>query len=296
MNAMPGDGIMISVLVVDRSARSRSKLLEQISGFLYADEGLLPLLPRVSIAPLSPQEIAFHEAPDVCVLGPEITTSTPAEIATIRKTLPRTILLAQIPAHLSALSDIEQFARLGIDDVLEEHATAAAFVKKLVLLKGRRRESNRGTLVLVDSGKGGLGTTSITAALGETIAANGRSCVVADGDFESHDLTRFLQVKPFINENLRLILDGQRPLSDEAVTECILPVWSGEIPLWCMPPAPESDDLYQPQAAQLRTFISVLEVLDAKYDVVLFDLGCVRGELRKLALRVFVWVKTGDFS
>ena len=65
-------------------------------------------------------------------------------------------------------------------------------------------------LILVDAGKGGLCVTSVVAGLGDALAAHGKRVLTIDLDMETQDLSRFLQTRPFVNENLQLLLEEQR--------------------------------------------------------------------------------------
>jgi MinD-like ATPase involved in chromosome partitioning or flagellar assembly len=204
----------------------------------------------------------------------------------VRKLLPSTPILVCATNELSSLSCLEQIARLGADDVLDERGSAEDFIRKLILLSRKIQKTSAGTLVLIEGGKGGVGTTSLTAALGELLAEQGKRVVVVDGDYESQDLSRFLQAKPFINDPLRLLLDEQRPVTDEFVAQCVVPIWQDMEGFRCMPPPPETDDLYAASASQARIFAGVFEALDSEADCILVDVGAIRGMLRSVLYRI----------
>jgi hypothetical protein len=277
---------MMNIVVVDLSAELRQQLVERLSRWLRAPLEHFPLVPRASLKPLSPHELKFHAAPDLCILGPGLIASDLIEISRVRKLLPSTPLLVCTTDELSSLSSLEQIARLGADDVLDLRGTAEDFIRKLILLSRKIQKASAGTLVLVEGGKGGVGTTSLTAGLGELLSEQGKRVVVVDGDYESQDLSRFLQAKPFINDPLRLLLDEQRPVTDEFVAQCVVPIWQDVEGFRCMPPPPESDDLYAASAAQARIFAAVFEALDSQADCVLVDVGAIRGMLRSVLYRI----------
>ena len=273
---------MIKLVVVDLSAESRSRIVNQINTFLRSGGDEIGLAPRVSLKPLSLQEVKFHAAPDICVVGDELTTTRVGEILKLREMLPNSRLLVMANGFASSFSDIEQFARLGADDVVLPDGTPEDFIRKIIMLSRRGVRQNNGKLLIVDGGKGGIGVTSISAAVGHALYEAGKSVVLIDCDSETQDLSRFLHARPYINENLQLLLDEQRPISEEFVEQCICPIWQDERDFVCMPPPPLSDGLYGNQSGPSRMFHAVLTSLDLRYDVIVVDMAGAAGGLRRM--------------
>jgi len=277
---------MLNIVVLDRSAESRNRIARQINEFLQSDLKDGGLLPRVSIKPLSRHEMKFHAAPDICIVGEEIIQEEITELHNIRKLLPDSALLVRTPASLQNLAIIEQLARLGADDTMQEDITAPEFLKKLIMLSRKTAKTKSGKLIIVDSGKGGVGVSSVSAGLAEALIDKGKKVALLDFDFETQDLSRFLQVRPYINENLQLLLSGNRPVTEEFVNESLVQVWHDEPNLYCMPPVAESEDLYDGRAPYAKTLMSVLEILDSTFDCVIIDTGCARGSILKTLYRL----------
>lgn len=277
---------MISIVVVDRQAESRTRLVEEISQFLQANVRDLDLIPRVNIVPLSRQELKFHSAPDLCIIGPGIIEQELTDVSSIRKLFPSAAILARLRRGADDLAFVEQLARMGIDDVLSEHTTAQEFLKKLILLARRVGQQKAGTLIVVDSGKGGVGVTSVVAGLGDALVKQGRRTALIDFDFDTQDLSRFLQARPFINENLQLLFDQTRPVTQEFVEQCLVPVWEDEPLLRCMTPVSDSENLFDSRSTYPRTLISILEIVDALHEYVIVDAGCARGAFLKTLYRL----------
>ncbi len=277
---------MIRIAIVDHSAESRSDIIGRLNTFLSDAGGSLLLLPRISLKPLCPQELRFNAAADLLIVGPELISRDLSQIAKIKKMLPRTPVVAWLNQQQSTLSTIEQVARQGADDVLTHDATADYFFRRLLMLVRKASHQSNGKLIVVDGGKGGVGVTTLTAALAEMMVGCGKKVAVVDLDFETQDLSRFLQARPFVNENLALLLGDERPVSEETVSQCLNPVWQDDNSLRCMSPVPETDDLYDPRSSFPKTFLSVLEILDHANDFVIVDCGCVRSSLQRLFYRV----------
>ncbi len=131
-------------------------------------------------------------------------------------------------------------------------------------------------------GKGGVGVTTIAAALADGFSAK-RSCALLDLDAETQDLSRFLQARPFLNENLQLLFDRARPITRETVEQCLITLWDRNCV--CIPPPPDSEALHDSNSGYSRTLLSFLEVLDSMYEFVIVDAGGARGSLLRSILR-----------
>ena len=277
---------MLKVVVVDVTAEARNSLVELVSQFLNSQLHDLNFIPRVSLQPLSPQELKFYGTPDICIVGDVLVTKDLTELRGIRKLLPGTPIMVRTSPALENLSSVEQLARMGADDTITSTMSGAEFLRKLVLLARKSGKARNGKLILVDAGKGGLGVTSVVAGLGDALAAHGKRVLTIDLDMETQDLSRFLQTPPFVNENLQLLLEEQRPITQEFVEQCVSQVWDDEDLLFNLAPCQETDAVYDPRSSYARSLLSVLEILDATYDAVIVDMAGVRGAILRTLYRV----------
>lgn len=277
---------MLKLVVIDRSAESRSAIMARINHYLRSEVNNVALLPQVSLKPLSPEEVRFHAAPDILIVGSELARSDLNEIHAIRKLLAQTAIVVELEDSSLSLALVEQLARIGIDDTISQNCQPHEFLRKLILLSRRTQKPKSGKLILVDSGKGGVGVTSIAAGLGEALVAAGKRTLLVDMDYESQDLSRFLQARPFINENLQLMLNQARPVTQEHVEECLVQIWREVSSFFCLPPGLECDELYDPRGGYPRTLLGVLEILDSVFDCVVVDAAGCRGVMLKALYRV----------
>ncbi len=263
---------MIELGLIDLSAEGRRRLAQLVERWTWAQpEARHFSLPRVSLHLLAPQEVRFHGDLDVCLIGPELISADAAYVNLIRQQLPGKVVLCVLDNATFSFGMIEQLGRLGVDDVLMDTASSEEFFRRLVLLKRRVASSEKGKLVVVDAARGGVGATLITAALAEGLLDAGKSVCVVDGDIFSQDLTRFLQVRPYVNEPLRLLLDCQRVVTAETVAECAFPVWRDETRFKCIPPPVATDEALLSSSQACRTFVGVLEVLQTQFQAVVVD-------------------------
>lgn len=276
---------MIEIAVVDSSAEARNQLADRIIRFQSEVQQKNPTCPQLSVRVLSLQELPFAEQPDVCVIGGECLSNDLVEIATVRTHMPDARLIADCPSDLANLVIIEQMGRLGVDDIINQHTSAEEFFRKLVLLSKRAKKSASGKLIAFDSGKGGVGVTSVVAATATTLFNKGLKVAVIDLDSETQDLTRFLSVRPVINENLAAMLSQERAVVKEFVEQALMPIW-GHGNLVCVPPVLSSLQALPARSPTIRIFLSFLEQLDHLYDVILVDIAGIRGGLYNSILRV----------
>jgi MinD-like ATPase involved in chromosome partitioning or flagellar assembly len=168
---------------------------------------------------------------------------------------------------------------LASSAVIAPETTPAEFIRKIVLLARKPQKKVSGKLVLVDSGKGGIGVTTIAVGLAEALAEREQKVTLVDLDTETQDLSRFVQARPFINENLQAILEGSKPLTQESVNECLVNLFDDTGRVNCLPPIAECDMWYEAKSKYHRNFLSILEILDATRSVVIVDVSSLRGAL-----------------
>ena len=277
---------MITIFVADTSAHARNRLIVTLESHFKDQASELQFLPRFHLKPITLDELKFNAAPEILLVGPELLANDMVEIARIRKELPNTIILACPAPQLTNLTSIEHLVRLGVDDVCPFDAASAEFVRKLIIASRRRSIRRAGVLIIIDSAKGGIGVTSITAGLADSLAGRDKKVCVVDLDAHSQDLSRFLQARPFLNENLQLLVENRRPISEEHVEQCISEVATASSIIRCVPPPPEHDDLYNPSSSYPRTLLSVVEVLDSLHDYVIVDVGSAIPAVKRLLHRV----------
>lgn len=288
---------MINLFIVELSAEARTKIVEEINGYFSSDLNLLSFLPRINVRPLSLDELKFNSAPDIILVGEEVVKGDLSEISKIRRLFPTAAILVRITSGFDSLPVIEQLARLGADDVIKPSTQPEEFLKKLILLSRNGSKTKSGKLIVVEGGKGGVGVTSIACGFAEALVSFGKKVCLVDLDFETQDLSRFLQARPFVNENLSLLFSGQRPIIQEAVEHCINQVWADSDSLFVMSPPADCDELYDSKSSCARSLISVLEVLDSMFDVVIVDSSSSRGAMRKSLCRVaddLIFVASND--
>lgn len=290
---------MIELGIVDLSASARRQLAALVERWAWVSPDARISAPRISIRLLSPEEVRFNGGLDVCVVGPELLACDVAYLTTLRRELAEKLILCVLDARTQSLGVVEQLGRLGVDDVLLESAGPDEFVRRLVLLQRRMRNKQRGRIVVVDSARGGVGATFVAAGVAEAVLSAGSSVCVVDCDTSSHDLARFLRVKPYVSEPLRLLIEQQRLVTAETVGECLHSVWSDEARMVCMPPPAGCDDAQLASPAAARSLVAVLETLAVLHDRVVVDASALSSGAKHATYGVadeLLFVANGDPS
>ncbi len=279
---------MIRIVITDSTAESRTNLVSTINEFLKADISALEILPQISVKPVSPQELKFVGKIEICVIGEKLIKENISEVSKIRKLLPDAVILISTSDDFSDIGTIEKLVRLGADDTISSQTSPEEFLKKLIIFCKAKKRTGKSNFILVDSSKGGLGVTSIAAGLSECISRSGKSVALLDFDFESQDLSRFLQVRPYINENLQLLLDQNRSVTHEFVEECLFDVdiEKNDGRFSVMPPVAEQDALYDGSSTYSRSLVSILELLDSNFDYIIVDSGELKGAMLRTIYKV----------
>jgi len=277
---------MIELGIVDLRAESRRRVTALVERWAWPTPDGRHSLPRVSVHSLSPEEVRFHGSLDACLIGPELIACDAAYVSTIRAQLPDKILVAILDSRSYSFGLVEQLGRLGIDDVLVDSATSDEFFRRILLLRKRIKTHKRGRIILVDSARGGVGRTWMAAAIAEGWYAKGGSVCVVDCDVVSQDLTRFLQVRPYVSESLKLLLDQQRVVTAETASDCTRPIWDDEPRFVCMAPPSGGDESVWAGVGAQRAMVSVLEALVLKYDAVVVDTSGLLTVARNALLNV----------
>ena len=237
-----------------------------------------PMAPQISLRPAALQELTYLKSPDFIVVGSNALQEDPSEVATIKKILPQAHLIAEISEELSNLAVVEQLVRFGIEDIFSETTSAEDFFRKILVLSRKESRGTVGKLVVVDGVKGGVGTTSIVAAMGSLLRNHGKKVCVMDLDTDTQDLTRFLQVRPFVNENLTAALGGEKCIVKELTEQMYFPVEETNQYV-CVPPPMISLQTDDPRSISIRSLLAVMTHLDHSFDIVIIDMAGLRGAL-----------------
>lgn len=217
---------MLEICIVDLTGDSRARLADELSLTLSRIAARHLAATQVSILPIAPEEIRFRGNPFLCILGASLIDLGPEMVGAIHRAYPLAALVAELPQGDDNPELFDQLLRLGVTETFVGQIPSLTILKYLrnALTSGR---VTTGKIIGFDAGKGGIGTTSLTASFGAVLAQSGTRTIALDLDHSSRDLSRFLQVRPLISESLEAILSEQTPLTAESIAHClcVVPGW-----------------------------------------------------------------------
>jgi pilus assembly protein CpaE len=291
---------MLQVFVIGRTATERSSLVRQLEKLVTDTADELEVLPHIAFRPTSLTELPYLEQADIVLVAASVAEEDLTLIRDIKARVEHTPVLVFLSSRLDRLSIVEQLARFGVADTLPEDVSNKDLLRKLVMYGStKRKSSGSGKLVVVQGAKGGVGTTTIAAGLADAIFRDGGRVCILDFDLQRQGLSRFLQIKPFVNETLSTLLLGGRRIDAQMLEQLVTPLWEEDdnSVLHAIAAAPDIDEFHADSTRSARSLQSLLSSLQESYDAIIVDAGCVRGSLRRVLLsqtQVFVAVTSND--
>ncbi len=164
---------------------------------------------------------------------------------------------------------------VGVRKVFPDSAAPLDLLQELVAIHTEFRKEGRtreGRIVAVAHAKGGVGATSIAAALGEVCSTYGRGTLLWDLDVETRDLSRSLTVNGAEAKIVSSWVNGSQDITRESMKEAAIPI-SKEVSV-LMPPdrMAESMDLVC-HTDGMGIVQRIVDRARLMYDVVIADTG-----------------------
>jgi cellulose biosynthesis protein BcsQ len=118
---------------------------------------------------------------------------------------------------------------VGVRKVFPDSASPLDFLQELVAIHAEFRKEGRtheGRVVVVAHAKGGVGATSVSAALAEVCSVYNRRTMLWDLDVETRDLSRSLTVNGAEAKVVSAWINGSRDISRESLRDALIPISS----------------------------------------------------------------------
>jgi len=274
----------MKLLIIDNSTESQATVAQRIEAFNQSDMEMLDLKVKL----VSDKEFAerVHEA-DVIVIGAGVGERG---VAIARQALS---IVSGVPIIMfvseSAYSGgvFRQAHTVGVRKIFPDNASPLDFLQELVSIHAEFRRLGRareGRVVAVVHAKGGVGATSIAAALGEVCSVFNKRTMLWDMDVETRDLSRSLTVSGAEAKVVSSWVNGSLDISRDTVRDALIPI-SPEVSV-LMPPdkMAESMDLVC-HTDGMNIVQRVAEIARVLFDVVIVDTGGRMGPATGALLR-----------
>jgi len=164
---------------------------------------------------------------------------------------------------------------VGVRKVFPDGASPLDFLQELVAIhaefriEGRTRE---GKVIAITHAKGGVGATSVCAALGEVCSVYSKRTLLWDLDVETRDLSRSLTVNGVEAKVVSAWVNGSREISRESLKDALIPI-SNEVSV-LMPPDRMAESMDMVCHTDGMTIGQrIIDLARIMFDVILIDTG-----------------------
>lgn len=274
------------LFILDESVEARAKCARRLESFTQGDKEMLDL----QVFLIGPEDLASKvDEADVLVLGADLGD---------RATVVARHALSLVPwLHVVMFVSDEAYGggafraahAVGVKKVLPESASPLDLLEELIAVHAEFRREGRtreGVVVAVTHAKGGVGATTIAAAMAEVCSVHHRRTMLWDLDVETRDLSRSLTVNGAEAKIVSGWINGTYELNRQTLTEALIPISSDVSVL--MPPdrMAESMDLVC-HTDGMNIVQRVLELGRVLFDVIIIDtagrMGPAVGTLLRLS-------------
>ncbi len=275
----------MKLLIVDSSTESQAYCAKRIEAFNQSDVEMLDLKVKL----VNDRDFA-DRAPeaDVLVLGSGLGERAIALARQAMSAVPWLHIIMFVTDESYGGGAFRAAHSVGVRKVFPDSSSPLDFLQELVAIHAEFRRDGRtreGRVVVVTHAKGGVGATSIAAALAEVASVYHRRTMLWDLDVETRDLSRSLTVNGAEAKVVSSWVNGSREISRESLKDALIPISSDVSVL--MPPdrMAESMDLVC-HTDGLNLVQRIVEISRVMFDTIIIDTGGRMGPATGGLLRV----------
>ena len=263
----------MKLLIVDINTEAQSVVARRIDAFNPSDMEMLDL--RVRLATERDVQERLEET-DVLVLGSGLGERAVAIARAATSAVPWLHIIMFVSEEAYGGGAFRAAHSVGVRKVFPDNASPLDFLQELVAIHAEFRREGRtreGRLIVIAHAKGGVGATSIAAALAEVCSVYHRRTMLWDLDVETRDLSRSLTVNGVEAKTVSAWVSGQRELSRESLRDALIPISSDVSVL--MPPdrMAESMELVCSTEVGLPLVQRIVELSRVLFDTIIVDTG-----------------------
>ncbi|MEY4669251.1 MAG: hypothetical protein RL518_1950 [Pseudomonadota bacterium] len=281
----------MKLLIVDKTTEAQARCAKRIESFSRGDLEMLDLKVKL----VSDKDFAERVADaDVVVIGSGMGESglALAHQANALSPRPQLIMFVSDDAYGGGAFRLAHSA--GVRKVFPEGGSPLDFLQELVAINTEFRREGRtheGKVVVVAHAKGGVGATSVAAALADVCGQYGRRTLLWDLDVETRDLSRALKVSGDEARVISAWVSGEQEVNRDTLRTALIPISNDVAVLTTPDRLAESMDLVC-HTESMAIAQRIAEVARADNDVVIVDtagrLGPATGALIRNADTVLV--------
>jgi MinD-like ATPase involved in chromosome partitioning or flagellar assembly len=258
------------VLIVDNSTASQALCAKRVEEFSKSDKEMLDLKVRLV------NERDFIEKlgeADVLLIGSGLSSTALAIARRARMEAPWIQIVMFVSDAEYGGGAFRSAHSVGVRKVFPDSATSLDLLQELVAIHADFRREGRtyeGRIVVVLHAKGGVGATSVAAALGEVCSDNERRTLLWDLDVETKDLSRSLAAAGPESRIISGWVNGSRDITRESFRDALIPIASDVSVLTSPDRFAESMDLVC-HADGMEIAQRIVELAKVLFDVIIVD-------------------------
>lgn len=262
----------MKLLIVDSTTEAQAFCAKRIEAFNHSDVEMLDLKVKL----VGDRDFAERASEaDVLVLGSGLGERATALARQAMSLAPWLHIIMFVTDESYGGGAFRAAHSVGVRKVFPDSASPLDFLQELVAIHAEFRRDGRtreGRVIVVTHAKGGVGATSIAAALGEVASVYHRRSLLWDMDVETRDLSRSLTVNGAEAKVVSSWVNGSREISRESLKDALIPISSDVSVL--MPPdrMAESMDLVC-HTDGLNIAQRIIELSRVMFDCVIIDTG-----------------------
>ncbi len=258
------------VLIVDKNTESQALCARKIETFAKADTEMLDLKIRL----VNDKEVMdrISEA-DVMIIGSGLASEGISIARTARQAAAWLQIIMFVTDEEYGGGAFRSAHAVGVRKVFPDSASSLDLLQELVAINTDFRRDGRtfeGRVVVVVHGKGGVGATSIAAAIGEVCSASERRTLLWDLDVETKDLSRCLAASGPEAKIVSGWVNGSRDITRETFRDALIPIASDVSVLTAPDRFAESMDLVC-HADGMEISQRIVELAKVLFDIVIID-------------------------
>jgi cellulose biosynthesis protein BcsQ len=260
----------MKLLIVDNTTEAQAFCAKRIEAFNTSDMEMLDL--KVKLVGERDFMERVNEA-DVLVLGSGLGERGTALARQAMSAVPWLHIVMFVTDEAYGGGAFRAAHSAGVRKVFPDSASPLDFLQELVAIHAEFRREGRtreGRVVAVTHAKGGVGATSIAAALTEVCSVYHRRTMLWDLDVETRDLSRSLTVNGVEAKVVSAWVNGSRDISRESLKDALIPISSDVSVL--MPPDRMAESMDLVCHTDGMTLVQrILELSRVLFDVIIVD-------------------------
>ncbi len=262
----------MKLLIIDASTEAQARCAKKIEPFNKSDIEMLDL--KIRLANEETYKDILNDA-DVVILGADLSDRANTVAREIVGVCPWMNIIMFVKEELYGGNVFRIAHSVGVRKVFVDTVGPLDFLQELVAIHTEFRKEGRareGIIIAVNHAKGGVGATSVCAALAEVCGVYNKRTLLWDMDVETRDLSRSLVSSGAEAKIVSSWINGAREISREGLKDALCPV-SNDV-LILMPPdcMAESMDLVC-HTDSIALCSRILELSRILFDIIIVDTG-----------------------